>query len=473
MASANSTRTITTIKQPYKTSAGTTLFLGTSTEVQVDTNGKYIPNSAVVSLRLYTGTGVLGTDFKTVAIRNAGEPWRFTQDANQNYVAGTDLQQTLANRNSLMNINLNNHVSNALQAPLQGVPAGQVNTNTQSSANAAAGLAPTAGNARPDPQPIAPAPTPNSADPAPLFVDENLATLSVNKDPEYGDMRYPLYNYKDGTFDYLHISAVRFLESGLRTDASSFNVISTQKRKKNIYAHVFLPMQPGISDTNGVSWNEDSLNPFQAALGGVAANAIMTAGSGDVTNAAKGLVQGLINTATGIANQPGLQNYIASYFAGQAVGTNLVARTTGTVLNNNLELLFNGPKLRTFRYSYRFTPRDDKEAKMVRRIIRFFKREMSPEVIQTGLFLATPNVFQLKYISRDKNNQNPFLNHIKLCALTDMSVNYTPDGTYMTYQDGSMTSYEVELQFSELEPIYKNDYDELGDDVNDPKSMGY
>jgi len=316
--------------------------------------------------------------------------------------------------------------------------------------------------------------TPTNTDPTnPRFIDGNLATLSVSKDPTYELMRYPLSNYKDGTFDYLHISAVRFKESGLRTDASSFNVKSTQKRETDIYAHVHLPMQPGISDTNGVSWNEDSLNPFQAALGGVAANAIMTAGSGNAMKAAKGLVQGLINTATGIAGQQGMENYIASYFAGQAVGTNLVARTTGTVLNNNLELLFNGPKLRTFRYSYRFTPRDDKEAKMVRRIIRFFKREMSPEVIQTGLFLATPNVFKLKYISRNDNNQNPFLNHIKLCALTDMSVNYTPDGTYMTYQDGSMTSYEVELQFSELEPIYKNDYDELGDDVNDPKSMGY
>jgi hypothetical protein len=372
--------------------------------------------------------------------------------------SGTDPNETrsLSNQTGITNIK-NASIKTAISAGASQTQAQQLITPNSSQTQP------------PQPPPTA---SPTTTDPTPVFIDGNLTTLSVNKDPEYGDMRYPLKNYKDGTFDYLHISAVRFLESGLKTDASSFNVTSTQKRKKNIYANVFLPMQPGISDTNGVSWNEDSLNPFQAALGGVAANAIMTAGSGNVVNATKGLVQGLINTATGIANQPGLQNYIASYFAGQAVGTNLVARTTGTVLNNNLELLFNGPKLRTFRYSYRFTPRDDKEAKMVRRIIRFFKREMSPEVIQTGLFLATPNVFQLKYISRD-GKENQFLNRIKLCALTDMSVNYTPDGTYMTYQDGSMTSYEVELQFSELEPIYKNDYDELGDTVNDPKSMGY
>lgn len=309
-----------------------------------------------------------------------------------------------------------------------------------------------------------------------VYIDENFTrtgTATTKADPKYQDMRYPLKNYKDGTYDYLHISAVRFKESGLRTTAESFNVVSTQKREKDIYANVFLPMQPGISDTNGVSWNEDPLNPFQAALGGLAAKTISVAGSGDVVNAARGLAQGLIDTGTNLANNKSLQNYISAYFAGQAVGTNLVARTTGTVLNNNLELLFNGPKLRTFRYSYRFTPRDEDEARMVRRIIRFFKREMSPEVVATGLFLASPNVFRLKYISRNKDRQNPFLNKIKFCALTDMSVNYTPDGTYMTYQDGSMTSYEVELQFSELEPIYKNDYDEDNEDVNDPKSMGY
>jgi hypothetical protein len=463
MSTPNSTRTITTIKQPYQTSGGETLYLGTETTVQVDTNGKYIPNSAEISLRLYTGTGVLGTDYKTVAIRNAGEQWRLTQDGNQNYVAGVDLRQTLANRNSMLNINLNNHVSNALQAPLQGVPARQVNTNTQSSANAAAGLPPTAGNARPDP-PTATPPA-SSPDPQtnPQYFDGSVPysgePVTTKADPDYPLMYYPLKNRQDGTFDYLKVSAYRFLESGLRTDAQNFSVISTEDRRKSkAIGTVFLPMQPGISDTNGVSWNEDSINPFQAALGGVAAKAIATLGQGKVVAGAQGLFQGLINTGQNIANNPQLQNYISAYFAGQAVGTNLVARTTGTVLNNNLELLFNGPKLRSFRYSYRFTPREEDESKMIRKIIRFFKREMSTEKVANGLFLASPNVFKLEYISRD-NNPNEFLNKIKFCALTDMSVNYTPDGSYMTYQDGSMTSYEVEFQFSELEPIYKNDYD--------------
>ena len=459
------TRTITTIKQPYTTSGNEKLYLGTSTEVEVDANGKYIPNSAVVSLRLYTGTGLLGTDYKTVAIRNAGESWRLTQDANGNYIAGADLQQTLANRNSMMNINVNNHVSNALQAPLQGVPARQVNSNTQSSANSALGLPPTAGNARPDP--AAPDPDPAATPPDPATgggsvpIDPQSSGSSgliplANVKDDYGTLYYPI-NRGEENFDYLKVTPIKFNESGLSGDLTDFKVKSTESRSSTNLGYVFLPMQPGISDTNGVSWNEDSLNPFQAALGGIAADAIKTVGGGAAAQGATELISNLISAGNNLANSKGMENYISAYFAGQAVGTNLVARTTGAVLNNNLELLFNGPKLRSFRYNFRFTPREEEESVMIKKIIRLFKREMASSKSDTGLFLVSPSVFKLEYIS--SNGPHPFLNKIKTCALTDMSVNYTPDGTYMTYQDRSMTSYEVQLQFSELEPIYKEDYD--------------
>lgn len=65
----------------------------------------------------------------------------------------------------------------------------------------------------------------------------------------------------------------------------------------------------------------------------------------------------------------------------------------------------------------------------------------------------------LKYIYAN-GDQHPFLNNIKVCALTGFSVDYTPDNSYMTYGDGSMTSYQVNMQFNELDPIYQDDYDQ-------------
>ena len=125
-------------------------------------------------------------------------------------------------------------------------------------------------------------------------------------------------------------------------------------------------------------------------------------------------------------------------------------------------MLFNGPNLRTFNYNYRFTPREDDEADAIKNIIRFFKKSMAPKRSNNRIFLKSPDVWKLKY--KFKGGQNhPFLNNIKICALTNCTVNYTPDGSYSTYEsggkgDGSMTSYDMQLGFKEITPIYNDDF---------------
>ena len=43
-----------------------------------------------------------------------------------------------------------------------------------------------------------------------------------------------------------------------------------------------------------------------------------------------------------------------------------------------MELLFGGPTLRNFRFQFKMTPRNEKEAQQVKLIIRAFKRNMAP-----------------------------------------------------------------------------------------------
>ena len=51
-------------------------------------------------------------------------------------------------------------------------------------------------------------------------------------------------------------------------------------------------------------------------------------------------------------------------------------------------------------------------------------------------------------------------------AMTNLNVNYTPDGTYMTYNEtGSLTSYDLQMSFGELEPIYADEFDDSSDDA--------
>ena len=85
---------------------------------------------------------------------------------------------------------------------------------------------------------------------------------------------------------------------------------------------------------------------------------------------------------------------------------------------------------------------------------------------ESKLFLKTPHTYKLQY--KHRGTDHPFLNKFKECALMNMSVNYTPDGNYATYEDGVMTAYEMRLSFTEIEPIFNDEYD----DDND-RSIGY
>ena len=61
---------------------------------------------------------------------------------------------------------------------------------------------------------------------------------------------------------------------------------------------------------------------------------------------------------------PEFRQAIAVALAGEAVGAQgLLSRATGTVLNPNLELLFQGPQLRPFTFQFRLSPRGIEELK--------------------------------------------------------------------------------------------------------------
>jgi len=83
------------------------------------------------------------------------------------------------------------------------------------------------------------------------------------------------------------------------------------------------------------------------------------------------------------------------------------------------------------------------------------KKNMAAKKVGT-LFLETPNIFELEY--KKGNKLHPFLHRFKQCALSDMSVNYTGENVYATYNDGTPISLIMNLTFKELVPIYEDDY---------------
>ena len=284
-------------------------------------------------------------------------------------------------------------------------------------------------------------------------------------------LRYPL-NQDKKSYDYLKVCAYEYKPRISRNNGGNqftgdYDVQGLQRKRGN--HTVFLPMDPtGLQEGNGVDWGKGEVNPFDIAGFNIASGAIEKFGGAksgaDLVNAAKETMAKGGEEFQKLVKDIGTSD-IAAYFAGQAIGNNTIfSRAAGKVLNQNLELLFSGPGLRTFSYNFRFTPREEAEARMVKSIIKLFKKAMAPRLSESGIFLKSPHVFKLKYYYKN-GQEHPYLNKIKTCALTNFNIQYAPDGSYMTYDDGSMTSYTASMSFAELNPIYEKDIDESSNDM--------
>ena len=271
---------------------------------------------------------------------------------------------------------------------------------------------------------------------------------------KYGDYSYPKPFPKKQ--DRVKFTMFRYSPKDLKVEnIQTGDVFGSRAQPKENFGTVQLPITPQIQDTNTVSWGNDDINAF-AALAASGSYNIITQG-GDGVGQTISAVAKLLQSQGGNAS---LKSAAAAYLAGEAAGgnKNFFTRVTGALINPNTELLFNAPTLRTFGFSFTMSAREPDEAKEIKKIIRFFKQGMSVKRASTGLFLKTPNIFDIKYILGDTDKDHPWINQIKTCALTSCSVNYTPAGNYATFYDGAMSAYEMTLSFTELDPVFEDDY---------------
>ncbi len=270
----------------------------------------------------------------------------------------------------------------------------------------------------------------------------------------FPNLRYPI-NVADSKQDIIKFDMHEYVPSevGVIGGANAFG-FSRGELGPSI-GSVVLPIPSGISDQNKADWGSNSMTALDIAKAEIAREAIFKGLSDGVEKFQKYLkaVQqnsGAVKTAAG--------NALAAAAAG-VDGQALLSRTTGQVLNPNMELLFKGPSLRPFSFKFQLSPRDPKEANEVIKIMRFFKQGSAPIRSKSNLFLKSPHIFRIKYVRMGENGElHRGLNAFKTCALQSVGVNYTPTGNYATYSDGVMVSYDLTMSFSEITPIFNDDY---------------
>ena len=277
-------------------------------------------------------------------------------------------------------------------------------------------------------------------------------------------------------------------------------------RLQDLQSTIQLPMPPSIKDTNTVSFNDSRMSGFSAAIMGPAVagflgknnkfnfpeveknakgfptlQGIRTMGSNLLKGTGSALLQALGAGAEAVTNDEftRLMSLNAIAQAVSALGVSIdvdqaITRTSGAVRNPNLELLFNGPALRNFSFTIRLTPRSPEESKRVRMIIRVLKQHSAVkknarvfnDSATSNFLIGTPDVFKLRYIKARTQRDIKGLNKFKTCALTSVSVDYTGEvGRFAAYEEDSqpMTTI-ISLNFTELTPIYDEDYAEFTSD---------
>ena len=305
---------------------------------------------------------------------------------------------------------------------------------------------------------------PNQAEGNGNNIENNSINLPVDRGEDksrknYGNYCYPV-TLRRGNQDRLKIT---IKDRDLR---NSVRLAGSRAPAKSI-GSVVLPIPANLSDNNQVSFKSGTLNPLEVAAAEVALTALL---NNDATGEE---AKELLNQVT--AGRGDFKSLAATLFTGRAInraGNQLLARNQGTIVNPNLELLFDGPTLRPFNFRFRLSPRDRRESIEVKKIIRMFKQSSAVKQSASGFFLRAPNTYELKFFegSSTLGSEHDFLPKIKECALLGFGVNYTPDGSFMSYENSSMVSYDLTFAFQELDPITNEDY---SFDGNRDKSIGF
>jgi len=260
-------------------------------------------------------------------------------------------------------------------------------------------------------------------------------------------IRFDMHEYVPGELSQVNLG--KDGASGLGFNSGSNNLGPS-------IGSVTLPIPSGITDQNKADWGSNSMSALDLAKADVAKTAIFD-------GLQKGASKFLDYLKEAQKNAGPAGTAIGNAFAASAAGVDgqaLLSRTTGMVMNPNMELLFKGPTLRPFSFKFKLSPRGQTEADNIIQIIRFFKQGSAPIRSQSNLFLKSPHVFRITYIHRgEKGELHKKLNAFKTCALQGFGVNYTPTGNYATYQDGTMVAYDINMSFTEITPIFNDDYD--------------
>ena len=234
------------------------------------------------------------------------------------------------------------------------------------------------------------------------------------------------------------------------------NFFRTIKRTKDTIA---LYMPDTLAFDYQQSYSDVSVASGLGLVGaGLQAGAsLMNAGKKGFDAVQKNMAPFVAEATAGVGSKFGLDKNV--------LFTALSAATGGALaVNPQLELIYQSPSFRNFRFQFMFYPRSIQEAKEVLSIIDTFTFHQAPEVLSSsfGRYLVPPSEFDIQFYYNGK--ENPNIPKVSTCVMTGISVDYAPNGfaSYETLVNeperggtGMPVAIRMDLSFKETEIITK------------------
>lgn len=132
-----------------------------------------------------------------------------------------------------------------------------------------------------------------------------------------------------------------------------------------------------------------------------------------------------------------------------------VVRSKGYAINPQVEMIYKGTGFRSFNMEFKFQPRSLKERDAINQIIYTFRRYAAPDLdTDKGYHFIPPAEFDIQYFFRDSENRN--ISRVTSCVLTNIDVDYSPNGQWTTFTDGQPIEIRVVLTFTEVDIITRD-----------------
>jgi len=219
--------------------------------------------------------------------------------------------------------------------------------------------------------------------------------------------------------------------------ATALMAASATRAQRRLKTAIAMHVPNQLSIRYGMQWNEDDTGALAMATTAATelAAAVQNKDAKNLSEPAKAIITNLA-----LSKGPNA--------AGMSAATGLAA-------NPKKEQIFKGVDYRSFTFDYQFFPRSPEEAQNVLNIIYEFKYHMHPEFKDNNNFIYIyPSEFDIFYYQNGQENMN--LHRHTSCVLTELNVNYTPNGAFTTFDNGMPTQINVTMNFKELALLTKD-----------------